>query len=351
MDYRFSVRKKDNGWQLILRYKDANGKWKQKAKQGFSKKSLALAESEKQELLSYINKYASVNQDYRDLTLKEFSLMYTEDRKHELAYNTLKGYKNIIKRYPGLVNKRVCDIEKTDFLVIYRDEESSSAAKNLYISLLKSLLRHARDVYHIINDDFFSDLHPVKNKSKKTITSFTNEELEYLLTCLKSASLEAYMMCLLACKAGLRYGEVMALTSSDIDNGIIHVTRQYGKISDDTSGFKPLKSANSKRDVPISSFLATAIKDYISIIGKKPSDRLFTMSNTRINYIVKKYIPNGSYHRLRHTYATTLLANGMDVKTVSALIGDTVQTVINTYIHYTNDMRIKAAQDIEKIFG
>lgn len=46
-----------------------------------------------------------------------------------------------------------------------------------------------------------------------------------------------------------------------------------------------------------------------------------------------------------------LLADGTDIKTVAALLGDTVTTVLNVYVDYTDDMRRKAAQSIEKIFA
>ena len=55
-------------------------------------------------------------------------------------------------------------------------------------------------------------------------------------------------------------------------------------------------------------------------------------------------------HSLRHTYATRLLSHGVDIKTVSALLGDTVATVINNYVHYTDDMRKQASSMINNIF-
>lgn len=63
-----------------------------------------------------------------------------------------------------------------------------------------------------------------------------------------------------------------------------------------------------------------------------------------------KHHHNITMHSLRHTYATRLLAEGIDVQTVAALLGDNVQTVINTYIHYSDSMRAAAAKNIEKIF-
>ena len=66
---------------------------------------------------------------------------------------------------------------------------------------------------------------------------------------------------------------------------------------------------------------------------------------------MKRISKDISPHCLRHTYATNLLAKRMDIRTVAALLGDDVKTVINTYIHYTDDMRQAAANDIEKIFS
>ena len=69
-----------------------------------------------------------------------------------------------------------------------------------------------------------------------------------------------------------------------------------------------------------------------------------------INRWINKSIPGRSIHAFRHTYATNLLAHGVDVQTVAALCGDTVKTIINNYIDYTNEMRKKAAHDINRIF-
>ncbi len=52
----------------------------------------------------------------------------------------------------------------------------------------------------------------------------------------------------------------------------------------------------------------------------------------------------------RHTYATLLLANGVDIKTVVALLGDIVDTVVKTYIHFTDEMRQNAHNAVANIF-
>ena len=53
------------------------------------------------------------------------------------------------------------------------------------------------------------------------------------------------------------------------------------------------------------------------------------------------------FHDLRHTFATTALANGMDIKTLSAIIGhNSAATTLNIYTHITDEMQRNAAEKI-----
>ena len=58
------------------------------------------------------------------------------------------------------------------------------------------------------------------------------------------------------------------------------------------------------------------------------------------------------FHDLRHTFATMALEHGMDVKTLSVIIGhNSAKTTLDVYSHITTDMRKKAAQAIDKGIG
>ena len=70
----------------------------------------------------------------------------------------------------------------------------------------------------------------------------------------------------------------------------------------------------------------------------------------QINTYLKRFGDNLSAHNLRHTYATKLLANGLDVKTVSSLLGDTPQMVMKTYVHDNDEMKAAASNAVAKIF-
>lgn len=55
------------------------------------------------------------------------------------------------------------------------------------------------------------------------------------------------------------------------------------------------------------------------------------------------------FHDLRHTFATNALAHGMDIKTLSTILGHVSSaTTLNTYSHVTDEMRQRAAVKIDQ---
>ena len=167
--------------------------------------------------------------------------------------------------------------------------------------------------------------------------------------------MDIYTMCAIAGYAGLRFGEIAGLTAADINlkSRILHVSKQYGLVSKNIYTFKPVKSNNGFRDVPIPPALVKILSYYLqSEIYHLDDGRIFKIcESSYVNSRIKKYNKACSIHQLRHTYATLLLGNGVDVKTVAALLGDTVNTAIKTYIHYNDDMRRQAADKVANIFG
>lgn len=70
------------------------------------------------------------------------------------------------------------------------------------------------------------------------------------------------------------------------------------------------------------------------------------LAYSTLKRILKKAgLPSIRFHDLRHTFATMAIENGIDIKTVAALLGhNTVATSINTYTHTTDEMRRAAAR-------
>ncbi len=354
MQYRFTARKKDNGWQLLLRYKDGSGKWKQKTKQGYSKKSDALAEEEKDKLLNTVINVAQES-EYPDLTLNELYALFKQNKKKELTYNTLKNYELTLARLSSIADHKVTEITTQDLIQACNSLSGlSPSSLNLSIAKIRVLFKYAKNVYNLIKIDPSENLHYVKERRKKAVKALSQDELNTLMTSMQDERMDIYVMCAIAGYAGLRFGEISGLTAANIDmkGKILHISKQYGLVSKNIYTFKPVKSNNGYRDVPIPPILLSILSEYLAVIEPSSDGRLFTIKESSyVNGRIKKYRPDCSIHQLRHTYATLLLANGVDVKTVAALLGDTVNTVIKTYIHYNDDMRKQAADKVANIFG
>ena len=63
-------------------------------------------------------------------------------------------------------------------------------------------------------------------------------------------------------------------------------------------------------------------------------------------------LPHIRFHDLRHTFATLALQNGVDVKTVSSMLGHySAGFTLDTYAHVTTDAQLKAAQTMGSILS
>ena len=71
--------------------------------------------------------------------------------------------------------------------------------------------------------------------------------------------------------------------------------------------------------------------------------------SSKCNYRLRKKF-NISIHEFRHTYATLLIANGIDFKTTAKLLGHDVKETMRTYSQVTDDILKDATKKIAKIF-
>ena len=153
---------------------------------------------------------------------------------------------------------------------------------------------------------------------------------------------------------GLRRGELLGLKWSDIDlaKGIIHVRRQVlrqnGKIIED-----PLKTKNSYRNIAIGTDAIEALRgieqkdEYVF-----PSPYGGPMSPDSVLHMLQRVLKRTGlerirFHDLRHTFSVMALQNGMDVKTLSAMLGHySAGFTLDTYAHVTTSMQKQAANAV-----
>ena len=153
---------------------------------------------------------------------------------------------------------------------------------------------------------------------------------------------------------GLRRGELLGLKWSDIDleKGDLRVQRQIGRI-DGKIIEMPLKTKNAYRTLPLSADAISVLKIQKCKVGNSewvfPSPTGGPMSPDSVLHMLQRVLkraglPRIRFHDLRHTFATLALQNGVDVKTVSSMLGHySAGFTLDTYAHVTTDAQLKAA--------
>lgn len=346
MKHTTTYRQKNNSWQIIISYKGDDGKWHQRSRQGFAKKSDA--KEAEAELLRQIKKAPRpVNRSANNITLAEFCKAYLNLKK-SIALGTKRNYINAVNSLRSLAKKPMHMITYLELQTAISGWNMKPATQKQYLSKLMILFRAAVHPYGIISTNFVPDIEIPKSKSKVERLTVSEEQFRKLM----ADTMDDVRLAIAICYyTGVRRGELLGLTWPDIDNQSITISKQL-----DTQHFiyTDPKTKNSFRTIPIPAALVKMLNDYRRSQPLDIRRRLFPRpygTYYGMKAAIKKVDGRLSPHCLRHTYATHLLGRGMDIRTVAALLGDNVKTVINTYIHYSDDMRKAAADDIEKIFA
>lgn len=158
---------------------------------------------------------------------------------------------------------------------------------------------------------------------------------------------------------GMRIGEICGLRWCDVDTveGVIkvrHTLQRIYIIEGETRHTELLldtpKTANSVRDIPMSSDLLKMLKS----LNKVVNENYYVISNdikpieprTYRNYYKKLCkqldIPELKFHGLRHSFATRCIESKADYKTVSVLLGHSnISTTLNLYVHPNKEQKKK----------
>ena len=170
---------------------------------------------------------------------------------------------------------------------------------------------------------------PFGKKPKTLPTVLGGEEVTSLLSCVKSLKHRTFLLTLYA--AGLRLNEAAELTIADIDSQRMQLRIAHGK------GAK-------ERLVPLSPRLLNELRDYWKQV--RSPKYLFPgktfdvpLSSTTIQKTCKAAVQkagilkNVTPHTLRHSYATGLLEAGVDLLTISRLLGHKSFSTTMIYLH------------------
>ena len=211
---------------------------------------------------------------------------------------------------------------------------------NAVISVIQSSLKTA----HILGltKEYTADKIKRPKLKEKPVECFSLAEQKQIEHAIRSGKKDKLYGIILCLYSGLRIGELMALQWSDIDfvKGVLTVSKSCHDGKDGLIIDEP-KTATSRRMIPLPKQLLPMMKALkrrsvspfvVSASGNPVSVRSYQRS---FELLLKKLkIPHKGFHSLRHTFATRAIECGMDVKTLSEILGHKNPTVtLNRYAH------------------
>lgn len=195
----------------------------------------------------------------------------------------------------------------------------------------------------------------------KEMQVLTREEMQRLL--IQAKENDCYELLLLELSAGLRRGELLALQWDDLDfqTGTLRIERQVQRVKGELTVTRP-KTKFSARTIILPEPVLDILKNYRQGINSQwmfpsPKKENSPLDPTAVRKKLAIVLERAGckhvrFHDLRHTFATNALEHGMDIKTLSAVIGHVSSaTTLNVYAHVTDEMRRSAAAKIDRTIG
>lgn len=264
-----------------------------------------------------------------------------------LSQNTLEAYERDLTNYINFLqeNEKVTDVKEINrymilrFIYSLKDDGKAQSTISRHVSSIRAFHHFLLREGYVKNDPTLHIEMPRPEKKLPKVLS-TSEVEALLSTSVKNPQLSLRNKAMLEVlyATGLRVSELVELTLSDI-----HLQMGF---------LRCIGKGNKERIVPLGSVAIETLKKYIDearpiLMKKKHHDILFVnhhgnpMSRQGFWKIIKKLAKQANIkkeltpHTLRHSFATHLLENGADLRSVQEMLGHADISTTQIYTHVT----------------
>ncbi|UTH14669.1 site-specific tyrosine recombinase/integron integrase [Macrococcus equipercicus] len=269
-------------------------------------------------------------------------IAYLKNEKN-FSSHTLTAYNNDVRSFIDYLNREGLNIETFSYqnargyLVYLYDQKLTRSSVSRKISSLKTFYRFIQLDKDAVNP-FDALVHPKKEQYLPAF--FYEEEMAQLFAEIdqgKPLHKRDQLILELLYATGARVSELVNLKLQDIDEEMMVI--------------KLLGKGNKERIVPFGSFALKSLRNYFPVRQQYAHDHDYLLINSRgepltargVRYILDQVIMRAGNvseihpHKLRHTFATHLLNEGADLRTVQDLLGHVNLSTTGRYTHVTKE--------------
>lgn len=290
---------------------------------------------------------------------KEWAEREKEGVVRDVTYTKYKMTSRVIKHLAP--KTKVKDLTRTEYRRIL-----NKYAENHEKTTIRDFHRHMKaciqDIVYeglLEKDPTYKVKIPQGKPHKVTRSKYLEEdEIERLTKVLEEDNSTFGDLCLIDLKTGMRIAEILGITPSDLDfnNHIISINKTWDYKN--KGGFMPTKNASSVRDIYMDPSTEKLWRQNME--GVEDNEAIFgplITYNTTINYYLTKAckkagVPRITFHGLRHTHASYLIAQGVSIQSVANRLGhaDTTTTQ-QTYIHLLKKLEMQDNKKIQELMS
>lgn len=312
--------------------------------------------------------------------------------KANVAKGTLSNIKNRKNMSPSVAN-RICEAAGLSIDTLFDSVEKATPLSERTIlyhhRIISSILTSAVQWQFILNNPA-SRVKPPKVE-KKEARHFDVEQVDYIFSLIENEHIKYKTMVYLCIFGGMRAGELNGLEWSDIDwdNNTLRIRRASQYLPGQGTFTKTTKNESSERLIALPDMAMSVLREYKlwqngerKILGDLwvDSNRIFTKANGEpifphtlgkwFSKFIKRHnakimadstipdedkekylLDNVNFHGLRHTSATLLISQGVDVASVSKRLGHAdTYTTLKIYTHALQKSDRAAADKLENLF-
>lgn len=243
-----------------------------------------------------------------------------------------------------LVDIRPLHIEKVKRVMVKKDKAPRTI--QAVLALARQVWNHARN-NDIVSGDWPGRSVKAGRFDNRRMRFLTHDECEALLSKLEETSPQVADMALLSLDTGMRAGEIFSLIweNVNIDVGQIRVV--------DTKGGENRMAYMTER---VKDMFQALEDDQGLVFPSRTGGKIGQISNTVERAISSLGLNDGisdsrnkaTFHSLRHTFASRLVANGTDLYTVKELLGHSTLAMTERYSHVSNESLQSAVKRMEQ---